>query len=543
LTVTPISIDNTPIVAHTQPRLSKSRIMSGLQCHKRLWLETYHRELMVYGEASQAAFAQGNFFGELARDLIAHAEQQSSYLVAATEDPQQALKDTAIALDNYGVLFEPAFRYEGVFVRTDALIRHDRGDNEPSYTMVEVKAASNVKPQYIRDSAIQIWVLRGTGLNVTRVELGYVNTHFIYDGDSYTGLLKRDNITVQVENELLRIQGWIDEQRDMLRLSSPPNIAMGRHCTSPYTCPFLNHCTDNKPIDTVDKPEFSIMLLPGVKGKVLAKRLQELGHTDLLKVPINQLEPFEFVQEVYRSGQPWHNVSLAYSSLMAHPKPWAYLDFETISPAVPLWAGMQPFSHWPFQWSVHLEAICSPSIDFSNPINLTNLTNLSVSHHTHHDFLDLTGKNPSLACVEKLLSTLQNTNTIWAYNAAFERQVILRLAKFLPQHTLALQQLAAKLQDLIPIVQSCYYHPAMQGSYSLKSILPAIAPELDYQHLQGVQNGNAAQSAFFEATSTHCTPERQAQLTTQLRAYCQLDTWAMVVLVERLLTPQSSNIY
>jgi hypothetical protein len=83
----------------------------------------------------------------------------------------------------------------------------------------------------------------------------------------------------------------------------------------------------------------------------------------------------------------------------------------------------------------------------------------------------------------------------------------------------------------------------MQGSYSLKSVLPAIAPELDYQHLQGVQNGNAAQSAFFEATSTHCTPERQAQLNAQLRAYCQLDTWAMVVLVERLLTPQPNNIY
>ncbi len=531
MTVSSISIDNTLIVAHTQPRLSKSRIMSGLQCHKRLWLETYHRELIVYGEASQAAFAQGNFFGELARDLIAYTEQQSSYLVPATEDPQQALKDTAIALDSYGVLFEPAFRYEGVFVRTDALIRHDQGDNEPTYTMVEVKAASNVKPQYIRDSAIQIWVLRGTGLNVTRVELGYVNTHFIYEGHSYTGLLKRDNITNQVENELVRIQGWIDEQRDMLRLSSPPNIAMGRHCTSPYTCPFLKHCTDNKPIDTVDIPEFSIMLLPGVKGKVLARRLQELGYTDLLKVPTHQLEHFEFVQEVYRSGQPWHNVSLAHSSLMAHPKPWAYLDFETISPAVPLWAGMQPFSHWPFQWSVHLEPMDSYSVD------------LSANYHIHHDFLDLTGKNPSLACVEKLLLTLKNVNTIWAYNAAFERQVILRLAKFLPQYSLALQQLAAKLQDLIPIVQSCYYHPAMQGSYSLKSVLPAIVPELDYQNLQGVQNGNAAQSAFFEATSMHCTPERQVQLNAQLRAYCQLDTWAMVVLVERLLTPQFSSIH
>jgi hypothetical protein len=519
-------VNDIPIAPHTQPRLSKSRIMSGLQCHKRLWLETYHRELIAYGEASQAAFAQGNFFGELARDLIAQTEQKSSYLVAATEDPQQALKDTATALNTHEILFEPAFRYEGVFVRTDALIRHDRGDDEPVYTMVEVKAASNVKPQYIRDSAIQVWVLRGTGLNITRVELGYVNTNFTYDGHTYAGLLKRHNITAQVEAELIRIQGWIDEQREMLRSPTAPDIAMGRHCNSPYACPFLKHCADSKPASTVSEPEFSVMLLPGVKGKVLAKRLQEAGHTDLLKVPSNELDNFKFVQDVYRSGQPWHDVSLAHDTLMAHPKPWAYLDFETISPAVPLWAGMQPFSHWAFQWSVHLEHLSNNHHQNSTSIQ-----------HTHHDFLDLTGNNPSLHCAETLLSTLHHAKTVWAYNAAFERQIILRLAQFLPQHAAALQQLAAKLQDLIPIVQACYYHPAMQGSYSLKSVLPAIAPELDYQHLEGVKNGNAAQSAFFEAISTECSPERHAELNTQLRRYCQLDTWAMVILVERLLNP------
>ncbi len=531
--------NDVPVVPYAQPRLSKSRIMSGLQCHKRLWLETYRRELISYGEASQAAFAQGNFFGELARDLISHSENQAGFLVPPNEDPLQALKDTAAALNDHALLFEPAFRYEGVFVRTDALIRHDRGHDEPSYTLVEVKAASSLKPQYIRDSAIQTWVLRGTGLNVNRIELGHVDTRFVYDGTSYQGLLRRENITAQIENELTHIQGWIDEQRDMLRNPTPPDIAMGRQCTSPYVCPFLEHCGANKPAETVATraPEFSVMLLPGVKGKVLARRLQAAGYLDLMQVPVDKLEGYAFVQEVYRAGKPWHDAAEAKKMLLAQPKPWAYLDFETISPAVPLWAGTQPFAHWPFQWSAHTEAADRAESNTDTSTD-TNAANTLEAQHSHDEFLDLSGQNPSIACVEKLLKTLENAATVWAYNAPFERQAIMRMAKALPQYAVDLTTLANKMQDLIPIVQNCYYHPDMQGSYSLKSVLPAIAPELNYHDLQGVQNGNAAQGAFFEAIASGCTAERRLELNAQLRAYCRLDTWAMVVLVARLLNPE-----
>jgi hypothetical protein len=136
-----------------------------------------------------------------------------------------------------------------------------------------------------------------------------------------------------------------------------------------------------------------------------------------------------------------------------------------------------------------------------------------------------------------MLTALANAQTVWAYNAPFERQAIMRMANAMPNYAAALTELADKLQDLIPIVQASYYHPLMKGSYGLKSVLPAIAPELSYHDLQGVQDGNAAQGAFFEAIAPDCTPERKAELNQQLRAYCQLDTWAMVVLVQRLLHP------
>jgi hypothetical protein len=512
--------------------------MSGLQCHKRLWLETYRRELIVYSDSTNAAFAQGNEFGELARELIALVECDDSdsnplgHLIAAVEEPSQAVKDTAAALNTHRVLFEPAFRYEGVFVRVDGLIRHDTGVNkegEPSYTMVEVKAASSVKPQYIRDAAVQAWVLRGTGLNVTRIEIGHVNTAFTYDGHSYDGLLKREDVTAQVEQALMQVDGWVQTQREMLRSADAPAIDTGAQCKTPYPCPFIEHCSASQVQPQTPAIEFPVFLLPSIKGKALARKLKAVGYEDLLTVPTEQLGEFAFVQNVYRSGQAWHDAAKAKELLNAQPKPWGYLDFETISPAVPLWANTKPFAHWPFQWSVHTESSIE-SLD-------NGLDSRLDSRHRHTDFLDLSGNNPTLACVEKMLNTLDGMNTVWAYNAAFEKQAIMRMANVMPQHKAALMALADKLQDLIPIVQACYYHPAMQGSYSIKSVLPAIAPELNYHDLVGVQDGNAAQGAFFEAASPACTLQRKAELDTQLRAYCKLDTWAMVVLVQRLLNP------
>ena len=243
---------------------------------------------MAYGPASNAAFAQGNAFGELARDLIALNQGVAGHLIGAVENPSQAVKDTAAAMPLHALIIEPAFRHEGVFVRCDALIRHDHGDAEPSYTMVEVKASASVKAQYIRDVAVQTWVLRGVGLNVTRIELGHVDTSFTYQGQSYDGLLKRVDITAQVEAQLEDVDGWVDVLKTMLRSAQIPDIAMGKHCTAPYACPFIEHCTASAPAPNADAPpapEHTVLMIPTISGKAFARKLQAQGYDDLLAVP------------------------------------------------------------------------------------------------------------------------------------------------------------------------------------------------------------------------------------------------------------------
>jgi hypothetical protein len=98
----------------------------------------------------------------------------------------------------------------------------------------------------------------------------------------------------------------------------------------------------------------------------------------------------------------------------------------------------------------------------------------------------------------------------------------------------ALEAIAARIVDLLPVVRDHYYHPDMRGSFSIKAVLPARLPELSYDALPSVKDGRAAQVAFQEAISPETTPQRRDEIRDHLLAYCKLDTLAMVELTRSL---------
>ena len=87
--------------------------------------------------------------------------------------------------------------------------------------------------------------------------------------------------------------------------------------------------------------------------------------------------------------------------------------------------------------------------------------------------------------------------------------------------------------DLLKIVQGHYYHRNFHGSFSIKSVLPAIAPEFGYKDLE-IQDGNLAAVAFLESISPDTAPERREQLRGDMLAYCKRDTEAMLRVVEAM---------
>lgn len=193
--------------------------------------------------------------------------------------------------------------------------------------------------------------------------------------------------------------------------------------------------------------------------------------------------------------------------------PRYYLDFETVMPPVPIWAGTRPYETLPFQWSCHYE----PAPDVLE----------------HADFLDLTGDPPMRRFAESLVRALGTRGPVLVYTQ-YERTVIEGLAGRFLDLVPALSAIVERLVDLRPIAERCFYHPAMHGSWSLKAMLPVIAAELRYSDLEEIQEGTAASEGYLEAIQPGTEPARKRALERALRAYCRMDTEALVRLARFL---------
>ena len=134
---------------------------------------------------------------------------------------------------------------------------------------------------------------------------------------------------------------------------------------------------------------------------------------------------------------------------------------------------------------------------------------------------------------EALLVTLGESGPIFTYTN-FEQKVIQGLAEMFPDLSDGLERVIDRLVDLHPITKAHYYHPAMKGSWSLKAVLPTVAPDLDYSALGEVQEGMAAGRAYFEIIDKQTDPKRRQELIKSLTEYCKLDTLAMVRLARFL---------
>ena len=481
-----------------KPYLSKSRLMSARQCLKRLHLEIHRPELKVFSADTETAFAIGNRVGEVAQQIYG---TDDSVFIPYEGGLSHALKKTT-RLVNEGPafpIFEATFQYGGVLVRVDALMPDGDG-----WRIVEVKASTSVKEEHSFDCAVQSWVFQGMGHSLNGIALAHVDNSFVYEGgENYRGLLIEQDMASDVEHLQPVVVESIREARDAAA-GEEPDIPVGPHCFEPYDCPFISHCW---PTDS----DYPILGLAGNKSK-LAELVLE-GFEDLRDVPADRLtEKQQRIQRVTASATAQLLPGAAkFVADLAYPR--YYLDFETIMPAVPIWAGTRPYETLPFQWSCHNEE--------------------APGKMDHAEFLDLSGDAPMRGLAESLIRALGSEGPVLMYTA-YEKRMIKGLMMRFPDLEDSLAAIADRLVDLAPVVRQHYYHPDMQGSWSLKAVLPTVAADMQYSKLDGIQEGTGASEGYLEAIDRATTADRQAELKRQLLRYCKFDTEAMVRLVRFL---------
>jgi hypothetical protein len=251
----------------------------------------------------------------------------------------------------------------------------------------------------------------------------------------------------------------------------------------------------------------------GLKGS--RKKLGEwvtAGYRDVREVPGERLsgEDQYRIWRVTRAGHP-EVLPAAGDFVRSLGWPRYYLDFETVAPAIPVWSGTRPYEVLPFQFSCHVEE--------------------APGRVRHHEFLDMSGAPPMRALAEALLEAVRQRGPVLMYTA-YEKGVLRGLAERFPDLAGALQAVIDRLVDLYPVTKASYYHPDMRGSWSIKAVLPTIAPDMDYAALEGVHEGTEASSAWLSAIHPEADPAEAEKIRRQLLDYCRHDTLAMLRLVE-----------
>jgi predicted RecB family nuclease len=482
--------------------LSKSRFVAGCQCPKRLWFQVYQPELAEETDAaSEAIMEQGNEVGVLARQLFPGGVE-----VRGDNGLDTAIRTTRelIANPEIPALFEAAFEHDGVLVRVDVL--HRRADGR--WRLIEVKSTTAVKEQHLDDLGIQYRVVSRSGLDIGSCCLAHVNRNYIFQGGMVDPwrFFRIRNVTRQVARLQPKLTFQLRAAFTVLSMPKAPDVAPGRHCTNPVTCEFYDRC--NPPL-----PNDHIGFLPRIHANA-AEELVDMGVESIHDVP----DDFELTEIQRRAAtcvqtaEPWFSPELG-EALSGLTYPLYFADFETQNRAIPSFAGMRPYDHLPFQWSIQTQR--EPGAE-----------------PEHNEFLATDANDPRREFISSLCHALGESGSIVVYSS-FEAVRLSEIAACLPEFAEQINKIQARLFDLLPIVRKHVYHPRFAGSYSIKLVLPALVPGMIYDGM-AVADGQAAGLAWESLVRGNLDQSERDRIRKALLDYCGQDTLAMVRLLEVL---------
>ncbi len=398
------------------------------------------------------------------------------------------------------VLFRPAFLHDGVAIRPDILERRSDG----AWNVWAVKASSGAE-RHFQGLAVEVHILRNLGFRVVPGVIHLDRNATVRSAS----ILKRTVCARQVERLLPEIGSRIRELKRRVRIDYPRPFPLKRICGR---CERLHRCRP-------DLPERNVFLLfQGDGGWRVVDELIEREILDLDELP-DEME-LTHVQKrqmaAFRSGRGAVSGDPARSLAERTEYPLFFLDFETVSPAVPRYRAQHPFDIIPFQWSCHLvRGEGGPAEHFGYL----------------HD--DRDGGDPRRGVIESLLSLLGGEGTILVYSG-YERRVIERMAEVHRDLARPLRALVSRIFDLHEFVEHCYYVPRFGGSFSMKSVYAALHEGRSYRDL-GVSDGTAAVEAFLRLVEEKPPPEERKRIRENLIEYCKRDTATIESLYRRLM--------
>lgn len=524
--------------------LSKSRYTAFCQCPKNLWLRVYKPEKAEADEALQARFAKGNEVGDLAMGLFGDFKE----VTVKNEDGSLDLNKMIALTQQYmadGVenICEASFSYEWDH-RVENITKIDTDEpfvkcwKESHYCAVDIlrkekggwaiyEVKSTCFPEfegqeaklekYAPDIAYQKWVMKQCGINVTGTYLVCLNSDYGRQGElDLQKLFAVIDMKELVAGEYLKVPTQVRKAMTLLADEEEPDLDISEHCMKPYGCAFLDYCKNLHGIPE-DKPTVFDLYRMNFSKKLEHYKAGRITFDDLREVQLSDKQQMQVECTLNQTECIDQKGIQDFLSTLSYPL--YFLDFETLQQPVPQYDGQRPYQQITFQYSLHIkESENAP--------------------YQHKEFLAPSdGSDPRRALAEQLCKDIPMNVCTLAYNKGFECGRIKELASLYPDLTVHLMNIRDHIQDLLTPFQSGYYYvPAMHGSFSIKSVLPALFPDepsLNYHNLdERCQNGGDAMTIFPRIKDME--PEEAAASREALLRYCELDTWAMVKVWQKL---------
>jgi hypothetical protein len=485
----------------SQPYLSKSKFLWGLQCRKLLWTAYNAKDQMPPTDAqTQAVFDQGHDVGRLAQKLFPDGIEVGR----GVADLGEVLRLSLPVVKQRKPLFEAAFAHQGGYARVDIL----EPVADDAWDIIEVKSSTSVKDVYLSDLAFQAFVYAGAGLKIRRCFLLLIDGAYVRHGEvDPRRFFKREDVTAQVSAMTARIESDLDSMAATIRLQQRPEIQIGSHCDDPYGCPLHDQCWHFLPDDNV------MTLYRGAKKgfKLLAD-----GVTRIKDIPAGY--PLTDNQEIQRrvaaTGRPHLDKIAIKTFLRQLEHPVSYLDFETFATAIPLFDDTSPFEQVPFQFSLHV--VESPQ-----------------SRPERRMFLADGRSDPRPELLLRLKEWLPDSGSVVAYNAQFERSRLRECCRLQPRYQGWLAGVESRLVDLLqPFRTFACYGPGQNGSASMKAVLPALTGR-GYEHLE-IQEGGTASLEFLRVHFKEVSEAERQRVRRRLEEYCSQDTEGMIWMIAAL---------
>ncbi len=463
-------------------KLTKSNYMLYLDCPREFWLNHHRPDL----------FARQLSAVDLGRMKMGYGVQRQA--------------EALFGQGGYGE-FELEKRVE-----TDRLLA--KIDIYAGNSIYEVKSSNSAKKEHAHDLAFQKIAAEAAGVPVEFTYVVHLNKEYVRRGAiEPEKLLTITDMTVEVNYLLDETRANIEKAFEFLAVAEPDTGIEGYCKSRKLECEFIRH---HHP----ELPEYTIFNISRLAEKNIGALLA-LGIIDIMNVPpdskdfklsakqrrhvdaAQQDRIFSEDEEIRRLVQ-----SLEY--------PHYFLDYETVSHAIPMFEGYRPYQNSVFQFSLHVQERPEEEIK-------------------HYEFL-ADAKDEPVSGLLAILSTFieKDGGSVIVWNKTFETGCNNDMALLFDDHAELMTAINDRMFDLREIFsKDLYIHPQFKGRSSLKKVLPVMVPGKGYDGME-IGEGALASITWLNMFTGEVPETLWEQNRKNLLDYCRLDTRAMVEILDVL---------